>query len=288
MSSQEPSPWSAPLMDLVRALPARQSVEVNGLPISYRTMGEGRPILFLHGLLGSADSWLFQLHDLSSRYRVISWDAPGYGQSAEVEPDIEAFAEQLRGFIAKLALPSLTVVGHSMGGTLAARVAADPEPQIWRVILSCTHPGYGEPLDTPPTAKLVDRIRALKEEGGEAYGRERATNMVAHPVDPFALETAAYVASGTKADGLFSATRMLQFADLRSFYEKITIPMLVLFAQKDPVVRPELSAELRALTPQATQKTLPNVGHAPYLEDKENYEQVITSFIAHSSSHSEP
>ena len=286
MPSSTTSSWSTSLMDLVSQLPERDCVEVNGLPLSYRSMGRGEPILFLHGLLGSADSWLFQLHDLSDRYRVISWDAPGYGQSGEVEPELELFADQLRGFIDKLALPSLTLVGHSMGGVLAARVAADADPKIDRVILSCTHPGYGEPTETPPTQKLVDRIRSLKEEGGEAYGRERAVNMVAHPVDPFALETAAYVASGTRADGLFSATRMLQFADLRSFYDKISIPMLVLFAQKDPVVRPELSAELKALTAHATQKTLPNVGHAPYLEDKETYEKAITSFIEHTSSQS--
>ncbi|WP_316857854.1 alpha/beta hydrolase, partial [uncultured Cohaesibacter sp.] len=156
-----------------------------------------------------------------------------------------------------------------------------------RVVLSCTHPGYGELPETPPTQKLVDRIRSLKEEGGESYGHSRASNMVAHPVDPFALEVAAYVASGTKADGLFAATRMLQFADLRPFYRKITIPTLVLFAQKDPVVRPELSAELKTLTQGAIQKTLPNVGHAPYLEDKEEYNKSITSFIETSSDQSE-
>ena len=121
MPSSTTSSWSTSLMDLVSQLPERDCVEVNGLPLSYRSMGRGEPILFLHGLLGSADSWLFQLHDLSDRYRVISWDAPGYGQSGEVEPELELFADQLRGFIDKLALPSLTLVGHSMGGVLAAR-----------------------------------------------------------------------------------------------------------------------------------------------------------------------
>lgn len=287
MPPSSASNWSPSVIDLMQRLPERECVEVNGLPMSYRSMGSGTPILFMHGLLGSADSWVFQMLDLSTRHRVIAWDAPGYGQSSEIEPDLDAFAEQLRGLISALSLSSLTVVGHSMGGTLAARIAADPAPQMDRLVLSCTHPGYGEPRDTPPTEKLLDRIETLKKQGGEAYGRGRATHMVAHPVDAFLLEVAAYVAAGTAPDGLFTATRMLQFADLRPFYRKIKIPTLVLFGGKDPVVRPDLSAELKALTPNATHTTLPNVGHAPYLEDAKGYEAVLTPFIESSHNSSE-
>lgn len=279
MSPDATLSWSPSVTDLMHQLPERRSIDVNGLPISYRDKGTGQPILFLHGLLGSADSWVLQMLSLSAKVRVIAWDAPGYGQSADMEPDLEMFAEQLRGFIKALALPSLTLVGHSMGGTLAARIAADPVPLLDRLVISCSHAGYGEPADTPPSEKLVERIHILKQQGAEAYGRSRATHMVAHPVDPFALELAAYVAAGTRADGLYSATRMLQFADLRPFYKQIRLPTWILFGGADPVVRPDLSAELKSLTPQATHITLPNVGHAPYLEDAEGYEAVLAPIL---------
>lgn len=265
--------------DLMDRLPARQIIDVNGLPISYRVMGQGSPVLFLHGLLGSADSWVFQLLGLSSRHQIISWDAPGYGQSAGLEPDLDMFAEQLRGFISALGLRTLTLVGHSMGGTLAARVAADPSPLMDKLVLSCTHPGYAAPEGTPPTQKLLDRMKALKEEGAVVYGRSRAEAMVASPADPFILDVAAHVAAGTNPDGLFVATRMLQFADLRPFYQKITVPTRVFFGERDPVVRPDLSEELRTLTPNATHVTLPNVGHAPYLEDAGAYADALGPFM---------
>ncbi|MCB2100241.1 MAG: alpha/beta hydrolase [Rhodobacterales bacterium] len=270
--------------ELLAHLPPRRSVAVDGQAVTYRATGEpsgaGRPVVFLHGLLGSADSWALQLVGLAGRHRVVAWDAPGYGGSAGAEPDLDAFADRLRGFLAALALDRPLVVGHSMGGAVAARVAADGDAAgVDRLVLSCTHPGYAAPPGTPPTAKLQDRIRTLKDQGAEAYGRGRAAAMVAQPAAPLALDLAARVAAGTRVDGLFAATRMLQFADLRPLYGRIAAPTRVLFGERDPVVAPGLSAELRDLTPFAEHVILPGVGHAPYLEDPAGYAAALAPFL---------
>src|SRR5580693_4100247 len=88
--------------------------------ISFRSRGDGEAVVFLHGLLGSSKSWAFQFDQLSRHYRVIAWDAPGYGQSGTVSPSIEAYVEALREFIAKIGQAKVSLVGHSMGGTVAA------------------------------------------------------------------------------------------------------------------------------------------------------------------------
>lgn len=283
MSSPAPGARFPSAADLLQSLPPRRHVTIDGRTVSYRTTGSGRPVLFLHGLLGNADSWAWQLHDLAERHTVVAWDAPGYGESSPAEPDLDAFATRLGDFIDALALESLVLVGHSMGGAvaarLAARLAAAAPPVLAGLVLSCTHAGYAAPPDAPPTQKLLDRISALRQEGPAAYGRGRAAAMVAQPAGDFALDLAARVAAGTHADGLFVATRMLQFADLRPLYGRITAPTRVLFGERDPVVTPALSAELRDLTPFATHVTLPGVGHAPYLEDPAGYEAALEPFL---------
>ncbi len=260
-------------------LPARKKLAFRGGSLSYREAGTGPAIVFLHGLLGCSDSWVFQLRDLSDAYRVVAWDAPGYGASTVVEPDVAVFADALDALLAHLHAEDVSVVGHSMGGVVAAVAAARPATRIRQLVLSCTHPGYGEPPDSPPTAKLLQRIADLEKLGPEAYGRQRARGMVAPCARPGAIELAAQVAAQTRPDGLFSATRALQFADARPCYAQLRARTLVLFGAQDPVVRPRFSVELRRLTPFARHVDLPGVGHAPYLEDPDAYSATIRAFI---------
>src|ERR1700733_13644823 len=70
--------------------------------ISFRSRGDGETVVFLHGLLGSSKSWAFQFDRLSRDYRMIAWDAPGYGQSEMVAASIHAFVEALREFVANI------------------------------------------------------------------------------------------------------------------------------------------------------------------------------------------
>lgn len=137
------------------ALPPRRSLRQASLTLAWREAGSGPAVVFLHGLLGNADSWVLQFADLAASHRVVAWDAPGYGGSSPLGPDIAAYADALAVLLARLGLEGATVVGHSMGGVVAALAAARPASLIGRVVLSCSHPGYAAPPDTPPTAKLL-------------------------------------------------------------------------------------------------------------------------------------
>lgn len=264
------------------ALPPRRSLRQAGHTLAWREAGDGPALVFLHGLLGSADSWVRQFPAFAARFRVIAWDAPGYGGSSPIGPEMEGFTDALETLLARLDAGGATLVGHSMGGVVAAYAAARPGSAIGGVVLSCSHPGYAAPPETPPTAKLLERLEALGRDGPEAYGRARARAMVAPHAAEEAVALAARIAAQTRPDGLYTATRALQFADARPLYARIRAPMLVLFGAEDPVVRPALSAELRALTPQAEHHLLPGVGHAPYLENPDGYNAALLDFLGRS------
>src|ERR1700675_2873998 len=91
---------------------ARQSYR----QLSFRSRGDGAPIVFLHGLLGSSRSWAFQFDHFARNHWMIAWDAPGFGQSALVPASIDAYVEALRELIAGIGEPQVSLVGHSMGG----------------------------------------------------------------------------------------------------------------------------------------------------------------------------
>ena len=248
--------------------------------MSFRSRGDGETIVFLHGLLGSSKSWAFQFDRLSRDYSMIAWDAPGYGQSEMVSASIDAFVEALREFLANIGQPKVSLVGHSMGGTVAARFAATFPEQVSRLVLSCSHAGYGDPETAPMSAKFERRMRELDEIGPIAYGVNRARGLLPNSVSAFVLDYAAEIVSETNPEALRRATRMLQCADNRPLLPKLKMPILVLNGEMDTDVQPILKADLLRLAPITRHVEMPGLGHAPYFEAPDYYSSLIEDFLS--------
>jgi pimeloyl-ACP methyl ester carboxylesterase len=254
---------------------ARQS---NG-QLSFRSRGDGETIVFLHGLLGSSKSWAFQFERLSRNYRVVAWDAPGFGQSEMVPASIDAYAETLREFVANVGQPKVSLVGHSMGGTVATRLAATFPELVSRLVLSCSHAGYGDPETAPMSAKFESRKREFDEIGHAAYGVNRARDLLPQSVPACVFDHAAEIASEINPEGLRRATRMLQCADNRPLLPKLKMPILVLTGEMDTDVQPILKADLLRLAPITRHVEMPGLGHAPYFEAPDYFNSLIEDFL---------
>ena len=265
------------------AVPTCPDVEVAKLSygnLSYRACGNGEPVVFLHGLLGSSKSWPFQFEHFGRTRRVIAWDAPGFGQSDMVAVSIDAFVDALREFLGFIGEPKVALVGHSMGGTVGARFAALYPAQVSRLVLSCTHPGYGDPETAPMSEKFENRMHELEEIAPQAYGINRARDLLPGPVPPAVFDYAAGLAAETNPEGLRRATRMLQLADNRALLPTLAMPVLVLTGGIDKVVAPWLKADLLRLTPFTRHIDMPGVAHAPYLQAPEYYNGLIEDFLS--------
>jgi pimeloyl-ACP methyl ester carboxylesterase len=248
--------------------------------MSFRSRGDGETIVFLHGLLGSSKSWAFQFDRLSRDYRMIAWDAPGYGQSEMVSASIDAFVDALRELIANIGQPRVSLVGHSMGGTVAACFAAAFPELVSRLVLSCSHAGYGDPETEPMSAKFERRMRELDEIGPIAYGVNRARGLLPDSVPACVVDYAAAIVSETNPEALRRATRMLQRADNRPLLPKLKMPILVLTGEMDSDVQPHLKADLLRLAPITRHVEMPGLGHAPYFEAPDYYTSLIEDFLS--------
>jgi pimeloyl-ACP methyl ester carboxylesterase len=264
----------------VPACPPLQVATLSDRPLSFRSCGDGDTLVFLHGLLGSSKSWAFQFAHLSPHFRVIGWDAPGFGQSDLVAPSIDACVDTLREFVADIVQPRIHLVGHSMGGTVAARFAARCPDVVSRLVLSCTHPGYGEPETAPMSVKFERRMREFHNIGPTAYGVNRARDLLPASTPAGVFDHAAEVASEVHPEGLRRATRMLLLADNRPLLPGLTMPVLILTGEMDRYVRPDLKADLLRLTPAARHVEIPGVRHAPYFEAPRDYSDLIKSFLS--------
>jgi len=259
--------------------PSLEFADLPGGKIAFRRAGTGPVILCLHGLGGGSKSWRRQFEDLSSAFTVIAWDAPGYGGSDRRAPRVDAYAEAAAALIEALGVAPVTLVGHSMGGIVASRLASIRPELVARLVLSCTFWGEaradGEPLAEGYAKRLADR-KALS---AEAFGRARAGSMTGPDVDPAIFAEVAGIASEIRADGFADACRLLNHADNRTILPTLRLPVLVLGAEHDSVVRNDRIEPLAVLVPGCARVTVTGVGHAPYLEDAKQYNRVLREFV---------
>ena len=266
--------------DPFASCPERQTANLTHGPLTYRAVGTGPAVVFMHGLLGNSRSWVKQFAPFSRTHRVIAWDAPGFGGSAVVEPSVDVFADTLGALLDALECPSAVFVGHSMGGVVAARLAARRPELVSGLVLSCSHAGYGQSADSPPSAKLGSRLKELEALGAEEYGRVRARGMTAKGASAEVLDLAARIATEARPEGMIASSRMLQLADNRALLPGLPMPRMVITGAEDPVVQPAMKDELLALTAGVRHVEIPAVGHAPYLEDAEAFNAAIGEFLA--------
>ena len=120
--------------------------------------GSGRPLIILHGLLGSLDNWHSLSRRFSSSFHVFALDQRNHGRSPHSEEfTYEAMAADLREFFHHRAIPSAFVLGHSMGGKTAMRLALDNPELVEKLIVVDIGPkAYAARHDT-----ILDALRSV-------------------------------------------------------------------------------------------------------------------------------
>ena len=119
-------------------------LRVRDLDLYYEVAGEGRPLLFIHGLGSSSRDWEMQTPFFSARYKVVAFDVRGHGKSDKPPGPylIEQFAADTAGLIEALGIAPAHVVGISMGGMIAFQLAVDAPDLVRSLIIVNSAPEY--------------------------------------------------------------------------------------------------------------------------------------------------
>ena len=110
---------------------------VHGYRRAFRMTGTGPPLLLLHGIGDSSESWVPVLDELATRHTVIAPDLLGHGSSDKPRADysVAAYANGMRDLLDVLGVERATVVGHSLGGGVAAQLAYQYPERVERLVL---------------------------------------------------------------------------------------------------------------------------------------------------------
>ena len=115
---------------------AGQYAEVNGIKLYFETHGAGRPLILLHGGLGSGEMFGPVLPQLAQRHHVVAVDLQGHGRTADIDRpiDIKLMADDIAALIDHLKLATPDVVGYSLGGGVALQTAFKYPKKVRRLV----------------------------------------------------------------------------------------------------------------------------------------------------------
>ena len=137
-------------------------VRANGLDIAYERVGEGPPLVFVHGAAVDGRMWRPQLAALADEFTVVAWDEPGSGRSSDIPPGfgLTDYADSLAALIEGLALGRAHVAGLSWGGTVVQELYRRRPELVSSLILVDTYAGWKGSL---PEEEVRTRVASVRE-----------------------------------------------------------------------------------------------------------------------------
>lgn len=254
----------------------RNPDKVNELQLTSNSIGEGNPVLLIHGFGASSYSWRHIIAPLSQKYRVITIDLKGFGESPKPRDDLYSVYEQarlVRNFILENDLQNVHIIGHSYGGGVALVTSvylatSHPSLQNSLVLIDSIAypqdlPDFVEVLATPVLGSLLiytipntTQVKSLlkKVYFNDALIPQSAIEHYAGNLDK----------PNAKYATLTTARQMLP-TDLQQFsnnYASLTIPTLIIWSKDDEIVPLEIGERLHADLPNSKMVVLNDVGHA--------------------------
>ncbi|MGV8840951.1 MAG: alpha/beta fold hydrolase [Bauldia sp.] len=257
------------------------TIAANGIEfaVDIRGPSSAPPLVFVHALGASKESFREQVAAFAGRYRCIAYDSRGHGATTPgpMVPHVAALADDLRGVLDALGVARAAIVGISVGGMTAQHFAATHPERVERLVLMST------------TAKTID---------GEPF-RKRAADVRVNGLDAVAKATmvprwfseafaAAHPARVEDVRRRFVATDRECYAlaaeavgsfDAHHLLGRITAPTLVLVGGRDPGTPPEVAKDLADRIGGATLVVIPDAGHQVAIEAAEAVAAYVGAFL---------
>jgi pimeloyl-[acyl-carrier protein] methyl ester esterase len=248
-----------------------------------QTLGKGAPLVMLHGWGWHAGIWVPLVSELASHYQLFLVDLPGCGKSPLLTPayTFDAIAAQLFSCIPDQA----HWLGWSLGGMLAWWVAIHHPEKITKFITVASSPCFVETADWPGV-----KIETLEKFGSLLIAQPENTLLDFLELQLRGTPNSAVLFSQLKTElmqrnaphqeALQGGLALLRQTDFRHQLQKINLPSLHLFAQKDRLVPAAIARHIQPLLRQGHCEVIAQTGHIPFLSQPAVFLQWVKQFLS--------
>jgi pimeloyl-ACP methyl ester carboxylesterase len=248
--------------------------------VHYEVYGRGRPVILLHGWLGSWGLWQETMAYLGRFYRTYALDFWGFGESGKKRATyaVQDFVSLVDQFMEQLGIAEAPLVGHSMGGTVSLSVANRFPERVRKVVV------IGSPIVGSSLSFLL-----------KWFGRRPIAYIVYHNLWAFKLSFRLLAPlytrdprwpdmmdrdiSSTTLESFLLSIASLRKTDLRPSLDKIKVPVMGMYGNRDIVVSPREWKPLLAGVPHARIERFTRAGHFIMLDAPSPFMETLRDFL---------
>ena len=268
-------------------------IDIDGVRTRYYVAGSGTPLLLIHGVGSSADSWVRCMDALSERYAVHAVDLLGHGYTDAVDfhdsPPQPIQLKHLFGFVDALGLASYSVAGASFGALLAALMLFERPEQVKKLVLIGSGSVFNPPDEQADVLRAVlkNQLPATENPSPEAIRARNAGStyqkadvfeeIVLTQLTAYALPGRAHALRQT-VEGLIATVNSKQYRVLERL-EQIAVPTLIITGRDDPRAGWKHVEAGRQRIPDCAMHTFERCGHKPYSEHPQAFADIVRDFL---------
>ena len=251
-------------------------VRANDIKIAYERIGQGPPLVLVHGAGVDGRMWRPQLTALADEFTVVAWDEPGAGRSDDVPAGfgLADYAHCLAAVIDALALGPAHVAGLSWGGTVVQELYHHYPERVATLIFADTYAGWKGSLPAEEVQARIEGVRKMLA----AEERDDPPGLFAgDPPSEFAtlLEEMTIAARPASLAGQLS---VMAEADQRDLLPRIAVPTLLLWGEADTRSPLSVARQFENAIPGAELVVIPDAGHVSNLEQPGPFNDALREF----------
>jgi pimeloyl-ACP methyl ester carboxylesterase len=263
--------------------------KVNNLNIHLCEVGSGMPVVLIHGFMGMAYDWRFNIQELGKHFSVYALDLPGFGYSGKplnFNYSSSGYAEFIVSFLDEYGIDQAVLVGNSMGGQIALMTCLK-YPRLVAGLVLIDAGGYPHSVDFLPfkllkapvigefSMALVNRtvIRIMLRKGIYFDGSFATDEVVNNYYNVYST------ANARKIPPIIMRRIMKDEAQIALNLSDIKCPTMIIWGAEDRVISPSRVEMFRRDISDASALIIPQAGHMPQIEKSEAVNNAIIDFV---------
>lgn len=258
-----------------------ETVDVLGHRIAYERLGDGPPLVLVHGWPSNRREWRRQLDGLSDDFTVVAWDAPGAGASSDPPEGftLADYGDCLAAFIEALGLDRPRVVGLSFGGGLALELYRR-HPSVPRsLVLVSAYAGWAGSLPADVVEQRLQLMLRNSDLPPEEWAPAWIETLLTGSATPEMRQEMMTIARELHPAGTRVAMRAFAAADIRDVLSRIDVPTLLVCGEEDVRAPESVWRPLHEGIRGSKLVLVPGVGHMVDIEAGERLNDEIRRFL---------